>query len=107
MGGVELTLELGHQLAEVAVVVDVGKEARVRILVKIPIHSSHVLEVVEKVCSRAIIIHKGSIVADDSVANLRKLMRLPSLEEIFSQLVVKEDTEAKARDILAAIRSQI
>ncbi len=74
---------------------------------RIIVYSSHVLEVVEKVCSRAIIIHKGSIVADDSVANLRKLMRLPSLEEIFSQLVVKEDTEAKARDILAAIRSQI
>jgi len=73
---------------------------------RIIVYSSHVLEVVEKVCSRAIIIHKGSIVADDSVANLRKLMRLPSLEEIFSQLVVKEDTEAKAREILAAIRPQ-
>ena len=67
-------------------------------------YSSHVLEVVEKVCSRAIIIHQGSVVADDSVENLRKLMRLPSLEKIFSQLVVEEDTEAKAREILAAIR---
>jgi ABC-2 type transport system ATP-binding protein len=73
---------------------------------RIIVYSSHVLEVVEKVCSRAIIIHKGKIVADDSVANLRKLMRVPSLEEIFSQLVVKEDTEARAREILAAIRPQ-
>jgi ABC-2 type transport system ATP-binding protein len=73
---------------------------------RIIVYSSHVLEVVEKVCSRAIIIHKGKIVADDSVANLRKLMRVPSLEEIFSQLVVKEDTEARARKILAAIRPQ-
>jgi ABC-2 type transport system ATP-binding protein len=73
---------------------------------KIIIYSSHILEVVEKVCSRAIIIHLGSIVADDSMANLRQLMKLPSLEEIFSQLVVKEDTEAKAREILAAIRTQ-
>ena len=73
---------------------------------RIIVYSSHVLEVVEKVCSRAIIIHKGSIVADDSVANLRKLMWVPSLEEIFSQLVVKEDTEARAREILAAIRPQ-
>ncbi len=73
---------------------------------RIIIYSSHVLEVVEKVCSRAIIIHKGSIVADDSVENLRKLMQLPNLEKIFSQLVVKEDTEAKAREILAAIRPE-
>ena len=73
---------------------------------RIIVYSSHVLEVVEKVCSRAIIIHRGSIVADDSVANLRKLMRVPSLEEIFSQLVVKEDTKAKEREILAAIRPQ-
>ena len=73
---------------------------------RIIVYSSHVLEVVEKVCSRAIIIHKGKIVADDSVANLRKLMRVPSLEEIFSQLVVKEDTGARAREILAAIRPQ-
>jgi ABC-2 type transport system ATP-binding protein len=81
----------------------------VRMLAKsgrIIVYSSHVLEVVEKVCSRAIIIHKGSVVADDSVAHLRKLMRLPSLEEIFSQLVVKEDTEARARQILASIRPQ-
>jgi ABC-2 type transport system ATP-binding protein len=71
---------------------------------RIIFYSSHVLEVVEKVCSRAIIIHQGSVVADDSVENLRKLMRLPSLEKIFSQLVVEEDTEARAREILAAIR---
>ncbi|NOR14261.1 MAG: ATP-binding cassette domain-containing protein [Candidatus Aminicenantes bacterium] len=72
---------------------------------KIIMYSSHILEVVEKICSRAIIIHKGRIVADDSVENLRNLMKLPSLEEIFSQLVVQEDTAAQARGIIAAIRS--
>lgn len=67
------------------------------------IYSSHVLEVVEKLCRRVIIIHKGKIVADDSVVNLRELMRLPSLEKIFNQLVVKEDTEKIARDIINVI----
>ena len=71
---------------------------------KIIIYSSHVLEVVEKVCSRAVIIHRGAVVADDSVENLRNLMQLPNLEDIFSQLVVREDTEARAREILGAIR---
>ncbi len=72
---------------------------------KIIMYSSHILEVVEKICSRAIIIHNGRIVADDSVENLRNLMKLPSLEEIFNQLVVQEDTTAQARGIIAAIRS--
>ncbi|MCJ7682294.1 MAG: ABC transporter ATP-binding protein, partial [Candidatus Aminicenantes bacterium] len=80
----------------------------VRLLAKkgrIIIYSSHILEVVEKICSRAVIIHKGRIVADDSVDNLRRLMKLPSLEEIFGQLVVQEDTEAVARGIVDVVTS--
>ena len=73
---------------------------------KIIIYSSHILEVVEKICERAIIIHKGSIVADDSVENLRNLMHLPSLEEIFDQLIVQEDTEAIAQEMAEIIKSK-
>ena len=72
---------------------------------KIIIYSSHILEVTEKVCSKVIILHKGSIVAYDSVDNLRTLMNLPSLAEIFSQLVVHEDTEKLAGRLVAAMRS--
>ncbi|MGA2361070.1 MAG: ABC transporter ATP-binding protein [Candidatus Aminicenantales bacterium] len=71
---------------------------------KIIIYSSHVLEVVEKVCSRVIIIDKGIIAADDSVENLSHLMNLPSLEEIFSRLVVSENPEITARGIAEAIK---
>lgn len=63
---------------------------------KMIIYSSHVLEVTEKICSRVVILHKGSVVADDSVDNLRRLMHLPSLAEIFSELIVHEDTDAVA-----------
>jgi len=73
---------------------------------KIIIYSSHILEVVEKICERAIIIHKGSIVADDSVENLRNLMHLPSLEEIFDQLIVQEDTEAIAQEMAEIVKSK-
>jgi ABC-2 type transport system ATP-binding protein len=69
------------------------------------IYSSHVLEVTEKICSKVIILHKGGIVADDSVENLRHLMNLPSLVEIFNQLVVHEDTEAVAREIVSVMKS--
>ena len=49
---------------------------------KIVRYSSHVLEVVERVCSRVIILHRGRVVADDSVERLRELMKLPSLAVI-------------------------
>ncbi|MFB3827635.1 MAG: ABC transporter ATP-binding protein [Bryobacteraceae bacterium] len=67
------------------------------------LYSSHVLEVVEKVCSHALILRQGRAVAHDSVEHLRYLMSLPSLEDIFSQLVVAEDTEQIARGIAEAV----
>jgi ABC-2 type transport system ATP-binding protein len=71
---------------------------------KIIIYSSHVLEVTEKICTRVIILHQGTMVANDSVENLRNLMKLPSLEEIFSQLVEHEDTDAVAREIIEVMK---
>ena len=70
---------------------------------KMILYSSHVLEVVEKVCSSVIILHRGRIMANDRVERLRDLMKLPSLEDIFRQLVLQEDTERIARDIVEAI----
>ena len=42
--------------------------------------------------------------ADDSAANLRELMHLPSLEDVFSQLAVKDDVESVAGQLLEAVR---
>jgi ABC-2 type transport system ATP-binding protein len=44
-------------------------------------------------------------VADDSIANLRSLMELPTLEAIFSQLAVEQNTESMARDIADMIHA--
>ncbi len=71
---------------------------------KVIIYSSHVLEVTEKICTKVIILHKGEVVANDSVENLRHLMHLPSLAEIFSQLVLHEDTDAVAGRLVAAMK---
>lgn len=73
---------------------------------KMILYSSHVLEVTEKICRRVIIIHRGRIVADDSVENLRDLMKVPSLEKVFGELVVEEDTAAVARRIVETIKSR-
>ena len=72
---------------------------------KMILYISHVLEVVERICARVVIIYRGRIMADDSVENLRKLVNVPSLEDIFAQLVEQRDLEAVARDIVSAIRA--
>jgi ABC-2 type transport system ATP-binding protein len=72
---------------------------------KIILYCSHVLEVVEKVCSHLIILRKGNLVAHDSVNELQKLTGLPSLEDTFSHLVQEQDAEGIVRDIAGAMRA--
>ena len=72
---------------------------------KVVLFSSHELETVERVCSHVVILHRGKVVADDSIERLRTLMALPTLEEIFSQLAVEQDTTAVARQIADLIRA--
>ncbi len=66
---------------------------------KVVLFSSHELETVERVCSHVVILHRGKVKADDSIENLRALMSLPTLEDIFSQLAVEQDTAAVSRQI--------
>jgi ABC-2 type transport system ATP-binding protein len=66
---------------------------------KVVMFSSHELDTVERVSTRVVILHKGKIVADDSIERLRLLTQLPSLEAIFSQLAVEQDTSSIARQI--------
>ena len=66
---------------------------------KVVLLSSHELELVERVCTRVVILHRGKLVADDSIERLRSLMALPTLEDIFSQLAVEQDTAAVSREI--------
>jgi ABC-2 type transport system ATP-binding protein len=70
---------------------------------KAVLYSSHVLELVEKLCDRVIVLHRGRVVADDSVAALRELMTSASLEGVFAQLVLREDPEQTARDIAEVV----
>ena len=72
---------------------------------KVVLFSSHELETVERVSSRVIILHRGKIVADDSIESLRTLMSLPTLEGIFSQLAVEQNPVAVSREIADLIRS--
>ena len=72
---------------------------------KIIVFSSHVLEVVEQVCSRVVILKDGRIVGHDSVAHLRATLELPSLDAVFASLVAEENTDERSRGLVAAMKA--
>lgn len=67
------------------------------------LYSSHVLDIVEKLCARVIVLHRGNVVADDSVEQLRSLQASGSLEDVFGQLVQRVDPERTAQDIAEVV----
>jgi ABC-2 type transport system ATP-binding protein len=68
------------------------------------LYISHVLEVVEQICNRVIVIAKGSIVADAPPSELTKMMQLASLESVFAQLVQQQDTKVLARELVEVMQ---
>jgi ABC-2 type transport system ATP-binding protein len=91
---------------------DVGSSLILRSLIKelaargkIVLFSSHELETVERLCSHVVILHRGKVVADDSIERLRVLMAVPTLEGIFSQLAVEQDSETISREIADLIHA--
>jgi ABC-2 type transport system ATP-binding protein len=72
---------------------------------KVVLFSSHELETVERVSSHVVILHRGKVVADDSIERLRTLMAVPTLEGIFRQLAVEQDTAAISREIADLIQA--
>lgn len=69
------------------------------------LYISHVLETVELICDRVIVIAKGRIVADSKPAELATLMNLPNLERVFAQLVEQQDTRSIAQQIMEVMNS--
>ena len=73
-----------NQIVEIRQVIkDQGKD-------KIVLFSSHILQEVEAICDRVIIINKGKIVADDRLANLQKLSAANIVRVSFKELLEKE-----------------
>lgn len=72
---------------------------------KAVLFSSHELDTVERLSSRVVILHRGKLVANDSVSRLRSMMKLASLESIFAQLAVEQDSSSIARQMLEFIHA--
>lgn len=71
---------------------------------KMVLFSSHRFDVVEKVCSRVVILHDGRVVADSTIAELRESGAVASLEDAFAEVTKQEDYSQVAQRILQVMR---
>jgi ABC-2 type transport system ATP-binding protein len=65
---------------------------------KTVVYCSHLLDVVERICERIVIIHRGSMVADGSLADLQAATGEASLERIFNRLTATEQLLERAEE---------
>lgn len=67
-------------------------------------YSSHIMDVVEKISDRIILLHEGRIVADGSFEELQNTGKEGTLEEIFNQLTGFTEHRTIAEDIVAVVQ---
>jgi ABC-2 type transport system ATP-binding protein len=67
------------------------------------LYCSHVLEIVEKICSHIIVLRKGRTLAYGHPAKIMKSAGQPSLEHAFAYLVEGRDAVQAARDIASVM----
>jgi ABC-2 type transport system ATP-binding protein len=70
---------------------------------KLVLYCSHILEVVEKVCTHVLVLHKGAVVAHETIEGIGRLSSKPSLEHVFAELTDQTDTDETARGLIAAM----
>jgi len=64
------------------------------------LYSSHLLDNVERLCAGVVVLHRGKIVAEGPVTQLRAMMQSSSsLEDVIAQLITTTDPQGTARDI--------
>jgi ABC-2 type transport system ATP-binding protein len=68
-------------------------------------YCSHVLEVVEQVCSHLLVLRKGDVIATGETAAIQSGIGHSSLEATFMQLVEDSDPVVAARDVIGAMES--
>src|SRR4051812_5275787 len=69
------------------------------------VYSSHILDVVERVCHRVIIIDKGQLLLDGKPDELVAASNAGSLERLFTQLTGGEELERRAQEFAKTFRS--
>ena len=68
------------------------------------LYSSHVLDVVERICDRVLIIHKGALIADGSAESLKASTHEATLEDAFRNLTHSAGVDTGVARIIEALR---
>jgi ABC-2 type transport system ATP-binding protein len=68
-------------------------------------YSSHIMDVVEKISDRIIIINKGEVIADGSFEELKQQEHLGSLENIFTALTGDEKHSSVAGEFIDVMKN--
>lgn len=71
---------------------------------KAVLYISHVMEIVEQVCDRVIILAGGKIIADASPRELTQMTSQPTLERVFAQMVQQTDTASLAEKMVSVMQ---
>ena len=69
------------------------------------VYSSHILDVVERVCHRVAIINKGRLMVDGAPEVLIAQHQAPTLEALFTRLTSAADHELRAEEFAKSLRS--
>jgi len=69
------------------------------------LYSSHVLDVVEKICDRVLVIHDGRLIANGPVAELQARTGQPTLEAAFRVLTGSTSTDPGVDRLVRFLRS--
>ncbi len=67
-------------------------------------YSSHIMDVVEKISNRIILINDGKIVADGSFMDLKEQNKEGTLEQIFNQLTGFNEHKAIAEEFVSIVQ---
>ena len=69
------------------------------------LYSSHVIDVVEKVCDRVLIMHEGNLIAEGTPENLKASTKQSTLEDVFRKLTHSDSVDPGVSRIMAALAS--
>ena len=69
------------------------------------LYSSHVLDVVEKICDRALIVHQGNLIAEGTVESLKAAAGQATLEDVFRSLTGTAGANSGVAAIVASLRT--
>jgi ABC-type multidrug transport system ATPase subunit len=93
-------LEVNASLLLVALLQTLAKNGRMILL------SSHRMDLVETLCQRVVILHRGRIVAEGTPAELRARRDSESLDEVFALVTEQEDYAARADALISLVRQR-